>query len=410
MLKKLVHQSKQKTTYMTDENLRLEVLRQYDILDTHPESEFDNITFLASTLCNTPISTITLIDQYRQWFKSKIGLDNTESPREYSFCSLAIEKSSETVVVERLMEDEDFRKIGLLNGLTDSGFYAGVPIKDKSSGLTLGTLCVIDYVNKTLTEQQIKSLEILAEQTSKLFELRRRFKSLSDNNETLHLKYSELEKFAGVISHDIKSPLNSIISLIGLIKENSETAFKEEDFEYLSMIEECSFQLKNYIDGVLNYYKLDGMDLSVKNEIAVDDLIDEIRSMLNLNSKVSISYHTEYSSLVISKYGLIQILMNLVGNGIKYNDKENVEIIIRFEESSDDYIIKVSDNGIGMKSEHFEEIYQSFKNLNIKDRFGNYGTGMGLSTVKKIVDKLNGRIGIESELTKGTTFTVRLKK
>lgn len=395
---------------MTNENLRLEVLHQYDILDTHPESEFDNITFLAATLCNTPISTITIIDQYRQWFKSKIGLTNTESPREYSFCSLAIEKSTETIVVERLMEDEDFRKIGLLNGLTDSGFYAGVPIKDKSSGLTLGTLCVIDYVNKTLTEQQIKSLEILAEQTSKLFELRRRFKSLSDNNETLHLKYSELEKFAGVISHDIKSPLNSIISLIGLIKENSETAFKDEDFEYLQMIEECSFQLKNYIDGVLNYYKLDSMDLSVKSEIKVTDLIDEIKSMLNLNSKVSITYQTNYSSLVISKYALIQMLMNLVGNGIKYNDKENAEVSIRFEESTENYIIKVSDNGIGMKSEHFEEIYQSFKNLNIKDRYGNYGTGMGLSTVKKIVDKLNGRIEIESELTKGTTFTVLLKK
>ena len=219
-----------------------------------------------------------------------------------------------------------------------------------------------------------------------------------------------MEKFAGVISHDIKSPLNSIISLIGLIKENSETAFKEEDFEYLSMIEECSFQLKNYIDGVLNYYKLDSMDLSVKNEILVVDLIDEIRSMLNLNSKVSISYHSVYSSLIISKYALIQILMNLVGNGIKYNDKENAEVKISFEENSDTYIIKVSDNGIGMKSEHFEEIYQSFKNLNIKDRFGNYGTGMGLSTVKKIVDKLNGRIEIESELTKGTTFTVHLKK
>lgn len=203
---------------MNYEDKRLEALNSNEILDTNPEIEFDNITFLASTLCNTPISTITLIDKYRQWYKSKIGIEATESPRETSFCSLAIEKSSETIVVERLMEDEDFRKVGLMNGLTDTGFYAGVPIKENGTGLILGTLCVIDYKNNSLSESQIKSLEILAEQTSKLFEMRRRFKKLTKNNEYLHLRYSELEKFAGVISHDMKSPLNNIISLIKLLK------------------------------------------------------------------------------------------------------------------------------------------------------------------------------------------------
>ena len=164
---------------MNNEDKRLEALNSYEILDTNPEIEFDNITFLASTLCNTPISTITLIDKYRQWYKSKIGIQATESSRETSFCSLAIEKSSKTIVVEKLMEDADFRKVGLMNGLTDTGFYAAVPIKENGTGLILGTLCVIDYKNNSLSEDQIRSLEILAEQTSKLFEMRRRFKKLT---------------------------------------------------------------------------------------------------------------------------------------------------------------------------------------------------------------------------------------
>ncbi len=308
------------------------------------------------------------------------------------------------------MEDDDFRKVGLLNGLTDSGFYAGVPIKDKNTGAVLGTLCVIDYVNKSLTDKQIKSLEILAEQTSKLFELRKKFKSLTENNEYLHLKYSELEKFAGVISHDMKSPLNNIISLIGLIKENSESALKNDDLAYLNLIEECSLQLKEYIDGILNYYKLDSIDLSVKEEIVIHELVEEIKSMFSMNSNISIYFSSEFTSVKISKYAFYQILINLVGNGIKYNDKEEVIVTIDFRSVNNQYIISVSDNGIGMKSENFDEIYESFKNLNVKDRFGNYGSGMGLSSVKKIVDRMNGRISIESELKKGTTFTLYLAK
>ena len=395
---------------MIDENERIAILNQFNLLDTEPEEEFDEITYIASTLCGTPISSITLIDSYRQWHKSKIGIINNESSRETSFCALAIEKSSETIVVENLMDDKDFRKIGLLNGLTDSGFYAGVPIKDKKTGAILGTLCVIDYVNKSLTVKQIRSLEILAEQTSKLFELRKNFKSLSEDNNYLNLKYSELEKFASVISHDMKSPLNNIISLINLIKENSKNALKNENLEYLGLIEECSLQLKNYIDGTLNYYKLDSVDLTKKIKIDVFELFEEIKSLYSINSNIILHLSSEFDSIQASKYGLIQILTNLVGNGIKYNDKEKIKIEIKFSSTPSHYIIEVIDNGIGMKSEHFNEIFKSFKNLNIKDRFGNYGTGMGLSTVKKIIDKMYATVEISSKLNYGTTFKICMKK
>lgn len=391
------------------EEQRSKLLKSYDLLDTNPELEFDNITFLASTLCNTPISTITLLDENRQWFKSKIGVDNDESPREYSFCSLAIEKSNETIVIEKVMEDNDFKKVGRLNGLTDEGFYAGVPIKDKDTGIILGTLCVIDYVNKTLTDRQITSLEILAEQTSKLFELRKKFKSLAQNNEYLLLRYSELEKFAHVISHDMKSPLNNIISLIGIIKENSVEALNSENEEYFNLIEVCSIQLKKYIDGVLNFYKTDSIDLNKKDEIVIADLIEELKSLLDIKSNVKINFSNDYEVIKMNKYALIQILLNLVGNGIKYNDKEISEINIDFKSNSNQYILQVSDNGIGIKPENFKEIYESFKILNIKDRDGNFGTGIGLSTVKKIVDKL-GSIQVASEINNGTSFTIYLNK
>jgi signal transduction histidine kinase len=395
---------------MINEEKRLEILYQYDILDKEAEAEFDNITYLASTLCNTHISTISLIDKYRQWYKSKIGLTLDEVPREDSFCSLAIARSAETVVIEKLMEDAEFRKIGLINGFTNEGFYAGVPIKDKDSGAILGTLCVIDIINKTLSDKQIKSLEILAEQAADLFEIRRKYDTLRGYNEHLFYKYSELEKFAGVISHDMKSPLNNIISIIGLIKENSDSQYRNEDKEYLNLIEECSLQLKKYVDGVLSYYKLDNVDLTTKEEFGLSEVMEEIKSMFKMNPNIVITFSSTYSSLKISKYALIQILMNLVENGIKYNNKEQIIIDVDFTESSDYLIIKVTDNGIGMKSEHFNEIFDTFKNLNVRDKNGNYGTGLGLSSVKKIVDRIKGEISVASEVNKGTTFTLKLKK
>lgn len=395
---------------MTEEEKRIDALYSFEILDSIPEIEFDNITFLASTLCNTAISTITLVDKYRQWYKSKVGIKHNESPRESSFCSLAIEKSNKTIVIERLMEDEDFRKVGLLNGLTNSGFYAGVPIKDKSSGYIIGTLCVIDYENKTLTKAQINSLEILAEQTSKLLELRKRFKSVSKINENLNLRYTELEQFASVVSHDIKSPINNIISLINIIKDDTDSKISEESYELINHIEEASMQLKYYIDGLLNYYKADNVNLNEKELLSVEKIIEETKLMLNLDSNIHISYTTDYEFINSNKYGLIQILLNFLSNGIKYNDKKTIELSLNFTEDSEFYGITITDNGIGINSKDFATIYDSFKILNIKDRFGKYGTGIGLSTVRKIVSRLNGKIEIQSTLNEGSSFQIYLSK
>jgi hypothetical protein len=102
--------------------------------------------------------------------------------------------------------------------------------------------------------------------------------------------------------------------------------------------------------------------------------------------------------------------MNLVENGIKYNDKEHININIEFSETKTEFIVSVSDNGIGIKSEDLDDIFETFKNLNVKDKYGNYGTGLGLSSVKKIIERIEGRISVTSTLNIGTSFTIRLKK
>jgi len=391
------------------EAYRLNVLKSYGILDTETEADYDNITFLAATICNTSLSGITLIDEFRQWFKSRIGIPYVESDLDHSFCAITIQRSNKVVVVPNIMEDTEYSKVGVLNGISEGGFYAGAAIRNED-GIALGSLCVLDYEPKTLSKEQIASLEILADQVSKLFELRKKYIQEVENNENLNLKYSELEQFASVISHDLKSPLNNITSLIEILKEENNGGLSEAALTYLEYIDISSKQLKSYVDGLLNYYKTDKLNLSVNEKIDVDVIVNDTIEMLGYGNAIQIKVTKKIPHFVSNQYAIEQILLNLIGNAVKYNDKSEVQIEIEFDETESHYCIAVKDNGVGIKKEDFDTIFVFFKTLDVKDRDGNYGTGIGLSSVKKILEKINGAVTIDSEIGVGTTFKVLLQK
>jgi PAS domain S-box-containing protein len=154
-----------------DEKQRLENLRMYNILDSGAEREFDDITRLASQICQTPISVISLVDADRQWFKSSIGIRGSQTDRESAFCGHAI-LGKKVLVVPDALKDERFA--GNPNVVQDPAirFYAGTPLIS-SEGFALGTLCVIDRVPRQLSKEQIQSLEILGRQVVSLLNLRR---------------------------------------------------------------------------------------------------------------------------------------------------------------------------------------------------------------------------------------------
>lgn len=390
---------------------RLKVVEEYELFDTSPEAAYDNITFLASQVCQTPISTITLVDEERQWFKSKVGFTHDGSPKATSFCALAISKPDEVVVVTNLMEDPEFSEIGRLNGLESGGFYAGVIITNEE-GVALGTLCVIDYVSKTLTENQVKSLVILAKQVSDLFKIRFKYIQLRKSNELLKAKYEELAHFASTVSHDLKSPLNNIISLVQLVKENNEINDENSISENATFVEymvTSTNELKKYIDDLLDFYKNSPTNEN-KAFFEVGKVFEDINNTLNPLGEHDIHFETNIDSVFSHEMLLKQILFNLVSNGIKYNKSEKIVIHINFEATNDEYIVSVADNGIGIKKEDYEIIFKEFQTLAQKDRFGNYGKGLGLSRVKKLVDMLNGSISIESTIQKGSIFKINWSK
>jgi anti-sigma regulatory factor (Ser/Thr protein kinase) len=161
-----------------NEKARLQALRRYKILDTDPEKAFDDLTILASHICETPVAMISLIDADRQWFKSKVGVNVSETPREISFCTKAIQHSG-LFVVPDATRDPRFSSNPFVVSDPKIRFYAGAPFCS-SDGHPLGTLCVVDLVPRQLTPSQENALLALSRQVQAQFELRKNLMELKD--------------------------------------------------------------------------------------------------------------------------------------------------------------------------------------------------------------------------------------
>jgi PAS domain S-box-containing protein len=168
-----------------NEAARLAELRGYELLDTLPELSFDELTLLASQICGVSVSVLALVDENRQWFKSKVGVDVEETPRDVSFCAHALDQGKTLLEVEDARKDERFALNPLVTGDFGLRYYCGAPLVT-SQGVTLGTLCVIDQESRKLTDDQKLALRLLADQAMLQIELRQRIRQHIEREMELH--------------------------------------------------------------------------------------------------------------------------------------------------------------------------------------------------------------------------------
>jgi hypothetical protein len=393
-----------------NEKVRLSALKNLKLFNTEPEQNFDNITKLASFICKTPVSLITLIGKKKQWFKSKVGTDLCESDKDISHCTHAILHPDELMEVKDTRKDLRFADNPYTTDpKTPIIFYAGMPLKSPN-GNVLGTLCVMDSKPNSLDNEQKEALKSLAKQVENLFELHLKNLHLEKTRRKLKTRNAQLKDFAGTVSHDMKMPLANIVMTVDLLKAKYIDKLDSQGLQYLDYLKQSSFKLSDYVTGILDHYESDTLSESLNEDFDIHHLLEEIIDLLNINYDCVINLPEKNKILNCNRASLQQIFLNLLSNSLKYNNKEAIVIDVTCTKDDKFYYFSVTDNGIGIPKDKQEEIFKLFTVLVETDRSGNRGNGIGLSTVKKLINTLGGKISVTSEVNKGTTFNFSIKQ
>ncbi|SDS34883.1 sensor histidine kinase [Christiangramia echinicola] len=393
-----------------NEKERLQALHDLDILDTEAEDAFDNIVEMASLACNKPVALITLLDDDRQWIKSKIGTELCDSERHEAYCAHAINSPGELTLVEDATKDERFKNnpLSLDNGRRIR-FYSGIPILTVDN-YPLGTLCLLDDKPGNLSEDQKHVLKKLGKQVEALLDLRIKNTELSRLREELYDHNQILKDFAGMVSHSLKMPLANMVVTADILKKRLSEAIDETDNDHLNYLKNSGIRLSDYITDILNYYDSSKESYAQSEDLDLNEHLEHVIDLLNITQDCIINLPDENVLVHTNPSALTQIYFNLLSNSFKYNDKNTVSIDLGFSENPTHYIFTVKDNGIGIPEDRQTEIFKLFTAHEMDDRYGKSGNGLGLSTVKKIVEFLGGKIWVQSEEGQGATFNFTIKK
>jgi signal transduction histidine kinase len=399
----------QKPSFHKEELERLNSLRSYLVLDSESDKEIDCLTELASEICDTPISLVSLVDSDRQWFKSKVGLQASETSRDIAFCAHAIVQSEEMFIIEDATKDDRFFDNPLVVNAPLVIFYAGVVLKSDTN-YPLGTLCVIDNKPRKLSDKQIRALKTIARQIMNLLNYKKVLRIEKELRVQLSQKNQELESFAAIAAHDLKSPLINIMSIINLFSKTYELQIEAKGRVMLDLIEKSAKRLSLMIDGLLQFSKIDGISLLKKSKVTLSETITELTALIGNENTLKNSLHSDFTTIETYPVMLDQILINLFTNSLKYSHTKIAEIELYVSDNPSHYLFIVKDNGTGIDKKYQGAIFNLFQTATNKDQFGNKGNGIGLAIVKKIIEKLGGKIYIESELGHGAEFHFSISK
>lgn len=379
-----------------NEQERLNALNEYHILDTPAERDFDEIAELASIICETSISTVTLIDEARQWFKAKVGLDTPETSRDIAFCSHVINQHS-MMVVPDATKDERFHDNPLVTGNPDIRFYAGMPLVTPD-GYNIGTLCVIDTKPKNLLPHQLFALQVLSKQVIKQMELRKKVFELERLNDTHR-------KLLSVIGHDLRSPLTSLYGLLELSEKYDlpPEEFKAKLPEVRQGFTAANSLLGNLLEWATSQFEHNGIKRKIISlRHVVDQIIADNQQQFDKKNNEVENLVDTTCQVLADEHMLRTVLRNLLMNANKFTNDGRIKISNAAVDTMTE--ICIADTGVGMDQLQVSKMFNWDKRTSTKGTSGERGSGFGLLVSQEFVEKNGGRMWVESVPMEGSKF------
>jgi len=382
----------------SNEDLRLEKLRDYQILDTHSEDAFDKIALMASQVFNCPSSFITFVDEKRAFLKSNLSsLPINEVEREGTLASIAI-LNDEVTLFNNTLDHPELVDSTFVKGEDGVRFYAGAPIKSPE-GYNVGVISVADSVPREATAQQIDMLKTLAKIIVDKLENRLRYRKSIESQINL----------MNIALHEIKNPLASISLANDVIRKDIATAPRMTD-----MIKSSVGIMQKRLANLLTQSELEEKDMTLSiEEIDVKDMFTRLLNNFELlagRKKQVIELHCEDTlpKLEGDKSKISDVLHNLLSNAIKYS-YHNTSIKVSAREAGNYMHIEVKDEGQGLNFDDIQKLFNKFAKLSSKPTGKETSNGLGLSISKSFIELHRGNIyAMSPGKDRGTTFIVSL--
>ena len=431
----------------TQDPQRIEALTRYEVLDVEEEKDFKDIVKLASQICGTEISLISLLDGERHFYLAREGFAPRESPqKEHSFCVYAI-MESDILEIRDASKDERFAQNPLVAKENGLRFYAGVPLRTHD-GYSLGTLCVLDKQPRSLTTEQKFALQTLSKQVMNNLELRFQMKAMryqmelleeknqviekknedlkeahsqihTMNTQLLYLNKSleelakeraqELDTFLYRSSHDLLRP---VTSLQGLAMIAEKTVESEEAKQLFEKVATTSTHMRNLLGKLLQAHEVLNQQQDTV-EITLEAAIHQAQKQVSAKHPQAtwhITYEEKLAQPWITQETLVGVILaNLLENVWQFRQRNRPtppQITITLSESPTDYRLEVSDNACGMP----EEVKQRAFDMFYRGSEDSQGNGLGLFLIDKAVEMMQGSVTLKSTYGEGSIFTFTLPK
>jgi signal transduction histidine kinase len=382
---------------------RVAAVQRYQILDTPPDGSFDRITALAARLLRVPISTITIVDTDRIWFKSKHGIDANQIGRDPGLCASAI-CHEDTWIVSDAASDPRTLENPLVRGELGLRYYVGAPLTTQD-GFNLGTLNVIDREPREPSPEEIATLEDLAAIVVDELELR-----LAALREERNLEGMRTD-FLTTAAHELRTPLAAVYGAAATLSQKRATSEEARDL-LIDTIEQQSERLATIVENILLASRLETGRIQIVREPfdpswLARSAVETARARMPSSRTIDLIASDDTRQLDSDPGKVRQILVNLIDNAGQYSPGDTpIEVRVETDEHSVRFVVR--DEGLGIPAEEQNRIFDRFHRLDPEQTRGASGTGLGLYIARELARELGGLIVLESAPGEGSTFTLEL--